>query len=69
MYLIKKNNPLQYLADKIMVMSKRPGKIKEIINVQMSRPRNRADVEYAKMSNDILTMLEEEVVNSKVTNP
>ncbi|WP_035142836.1 ABC transporter ATP-binding protein [Schnuerera ultunensis] len=58
-----------YLADKIMVMSKRPGKIKEIINVEMARPRNRADVEYAKMSNDILMMLEEEVVNNKVVNP
>ena len=57
-----------YLADKIMVMSRRPGKIKEIINVEMPRPRNRADVEYAKMSNDILMMLEEEVVNNKVTN-
>ncbi len=56
-----------YLADKIMVMSRRPGKIKEIINVKMPRPRNRADVEYAKMSNDILMMLEE-VVNNKATN-
>ncbi|NMA84282.1 MAG: ABC transporter ATP-binding protein [Epulopiscium sp.] len=56
-----------YLADKIMVMSRRPGKIKEIINVKMPRPRNRAHVEYAKMSNDILIMLEE-VVNNKATN-
>lgn len=57
-----------YLADKIMVMSRRPGKIKEIINIKMQRPRNRAHVEYAKMSNDILMMLEEEVVNNKATN-
>lgn len=53
-----------YLADKIMVMSRRPGRIKEIINVEMPRPRNRADVEYAKMSNDILMMLEKEVVKN-----
>ena len=57
-----------YLADKIIVMSRRPGKIKEIISVDMPRPRNRGHVEYAKMSNDILMMLEEEVVNNKVTN-
>lgn len=54
-----------YLADKIMVMSKRPGKIKEIINVDMARPRSRANVKYAKMSNDILMMLEDENLNER----
>lgn len=50
-----------YLADKIMVMSKRPGEIKDIINVEMPRPRNRADSSYGKLANHILTMLENEI--------
>lgn len=57
-----------YLADKIIVMSRRPGKIKEIIDVEMSRPRNRGNLAYAQMSSDILMMLEEEVVNKTVNN-
>lgn len=56
-----------YLADKIMVMSRGPGKIKKIIDVDMPRPRNRADITYAEMSNDILIMLENEVVNDRLS--
>lgn len=47
-----------YLADKIMVMSHRPGKIKEIINIDKPRPRDRADSYYGRLSNEILNMLE-----------
>lgn len=49
------------LADRIVVMTKRPGKIKEIIEVDMPRPRDRADVRYGNMANRILKMLEEEM--------
>lgn len=50
-----------YLADKIMVMTKRPGKIKKIIDVNMPRPRNRAHIEYGKLTNQLLELLEEEI--------
>ena len=51
-----------YLADKIIVMSRRPGEIKEIIDVNMPRPRDRSNVLYGKMSSDILMMLEDETI-------
>ncbi len=50
-----------YLADRIMVMSKGPGKIRDIININMARPRNRANLLYGQLSARILDMLEEEV--------
>lgn len=50
-----------YLADKIVVMSARPGRIKEIIQVDMPRPRSRANPLYGELSTRILDMLEEEV--------
>ncbi len=49
-----------YLADRIIVMSSRPGKIKQCIDIEMPRPRNRANPLYGKMSEQILDMLEEE---------
>lgn len=47
-----------YLSDKIIVMSSSPGKIKEIVNVDMKRPRDRGDIMYAKLTSQILKMLE-----------
>jgi len=47
-----------YLSDKIIVMGKNPGKIKEIINVDMARPRKRANPEYGKLTDKLLDMLE-----------
>lgn len=49
------------LADRIIVMTKRPGRIKEIIDVDLDRPRNRADLRYGELTNRILKMLEEEI--------
>jgi len=50
-----------YLADRIIVMSDRPGKIKCIKEVDMYRPRDRANPEYGKLSSEILAILEQEV--------
>jgi NitT/TauT family transport system ATP-binding protein len=50
-----------YLADRIVVMTAGPGKIKELIDIGMPRPRNRANPAYGKLSARILDMLEEEV--------
>lgn len=49
-----------YLSDYIVVMSANPGKIKEIIKVNMPRPRDRANPFYGQLSAKILDMLEEE---------
>ncbi|HCJ56839.1 ABC transporter ATP-binding protein [Lutispora sp.] len=50
-----------YLADKIIVMSSRPGTIKKVIDVDMPRPRDRSNVLYGAMSNEILNMLDDEI--------
>lgn len=54
-----------YLADHIIVMTAGPGRIKERIDVNMPRPRDRANPVYGKLSSRILDMLEEEVVSSQ----
>ncbi|NLV23079.1 MAG: ABC transporter ATP-binding protein [Syntrophomonadaceae bacterium] len=50
-----------YLADRIIVMTAGPGDIKEIIDVDIPRPRDRANPAYGILSARILDMLEEEV--------
>jgi NitT/TauT family transport system ATP-binding protein len=50
-----------YLADKIIVMTKGPGKIKDIINVDMPRPRERSNPLFGEKTSMLLDMLEEEV--------
>lgn len=47
-----------YLSDKIIVMGKNPGVIKEVIDVGIDRPRDRANPEYGKLTSRILKMLE-----------
>lgn len=47
-----------YLADKIIVMSKRPGVIREIIPVDLPRPRDRALPEYGQLYAKMLQMLD-----------
>lgn len=43
-----------YLADAIVVMSARPGRIKEIIKIHLPRPRNRSDAKFSKIRDYIL---------------
>lgn len=42
-----------YLADKIIVMSSRPGKIKEIINIDIGKPRDRSSYDFATIKKQI----------------
>lgn len=48
-----------FLADRIVVMSARPGQIEDIIDVGMDRPRGRGQSEYAQLTARILEMLEQ----------
>jgi NitT/TauT family transport system ATP-binding protein len=50
-----------FLADRVIVMTARPGRIKEIINIDIRRPRVRTETEVNKVRNVILTSLFEEV--------
>jgi len=53
-----------YLADRIVVMTARPGTIKEIFDVMMPRPRDRASLEFAQLRKTILAELEREVTSA-----
>ncbi len=55
-----------FLADRIAVMTSRPGEIKEIINVDISRPRERTSPEANRIRNRILRLLEEERKRTKI---
>lgn len=46
-----------YLADRIMIMSSRPGRIKDMIDVNMERPRSRSMPEFGKLIDHILEEL------------
>ncbi|HEY3420234.1 MAG TPA: ABC transporter ATP-binding protein [Methanomassiliicoccales archaeon] len=51
-----------YLADRIVVLTTRPSKIKEIFEIKTEKPRDRADIDFASLRKRILAELEQEVV-------
>jgi sulfonate transport system ATP-binding protein len=46
-----------YLSDRIVIMTPRPGRIKEIVNVKMAHPRHRGGTEFLAIRRDILEKL------------
>ncbi len=53
-----------YLADRIVIMSARPGRIKDIIEVALPRPRNRTSPEVNTIRDRILCDLRSEIVTA-----
>jgi NitT/TauT family transport system ATP-binding protein len=51
-----------YLADRIVVLTTRPGRIKEIFEIPWEKPRDRASLDFANLRKRILNELEQEVV-------
>jgi len=51
-----------FLSDRIVILTKRPGTIKEIIDIPWPRPRDRACPEFVALRKRILTELEKENV-------
>jgi NitT/TauT family transport system ATP-binding protein len=51
-----------YLADRIIVLTTRPSRIKEIFEIKTERPRDRANIDFANLRKHILSELEQEVV-------
>lgn len=47
-----------YLADRIVIMSHHPGKIRDVLTVNMKRPRSRGMPEFGKLTDSILAALE-----------
>jgi NitT/TauT family transport system ATP-binding protein len=52
------------LADKVVVLSSRPAKVKKIFHVDLNRPRDRAHLTFVHIHKDILHMLKEELENT-----
>lgn len=50
-----------YLADRVIVMTARPGTVKGIVDVQIPRPRSYTEDSYLDVRKEILALLEEEV--------
>lgn len=53
-----------YLADTIIVMTARPGRVKGIIDVNLPRPRSYTDEKYLAIRKKVLSLLEEEVTKT-----
>lgn len=51
-----------YLSDRVVLLTKRPSTIHEIIDIPWPRPRDRASPEFTKMRREILDYLETENV-------
>lgn len=49
-----------YLSDRIVVMTGRPGKVKEIYKVSLPRPRDRAHPDFINLRKTILDELEQQ---------
>lgn len=47
-----------YLADRIVVMTSRPGRIKTIVPVPLARPRLRTDYDFVRIRNHVLRQYE-----------
>ena len=51
-----------YLSDRIVVLTKRPAQIKEIVDIPWERPRDRASPEFTALRKKILEELRSENV-------
>ncbi len=49
-----------YISDRIVILTKRPAEVKEIVDIDLPRPRDRASPEFIRIRRHILDQLENE---------
>jgi NitT/TauT family transport system ATP-binding protein len=54
------------LSDKVVVLSSRPAKVRQIFSVDLERPRDRTHSSFIHMHKDILRLLKEELENTMI---
>jgi NitT/TauT family transport system ATP-binding protein len=54
-----------YLADRVVVMTSSPGRIKDIVRVDLSEPRDKFSQEFTHYESDITHILKEEVEKAR----
>jgi len=58
-----------YLADRVAVLTARPGGIKGIVDVNVPRPRQYTEEHYLGVRRTVLELLEEEVIKGAASRP
>ncbi len=53
-----------YLSDRVIIMTARPGKVKDIIDIKLERPRKRNSPEFIEYKKEIVDKLKDEVLKS-----
>lgn len=48
-----------FLSDRIIVLTARPGTIKEVVNIDLTRPRERTGAEFARIRRYVLDLVEQ----------
>jgi NitT/TauT family transport system ATP-binding protein len=46
-----------FLADKVVVMEKNPGRVKEVVPINLERPRKRESAEFLKIQEEVMEAL------------
>lgn len=54
-----------YLADRVVVMTSSPGKIKDVVGVDLPEPRDKFSMEFTRYESDITQVLKEEVEKAR----
>jgi NitT/TauT family transport system ATP-binding protein len=56
------------LSDRVLVLSRRPGRVREVISVGLPRPRDEADPEFVRLKLQITRGLQEELAREQRGN-
>jgi NitT/TauT family transport system ATP-binding protein len=48
-----------FMADRIVVLTNRPGTVKEVVDIDLPRPRDRTSQDFAKVRRYVLGLIDE----------